>query len=76
MDPDDRAPAEAVVPQGTSRRELTGAITWCIVLQRTLVSSKLANRNDFLMGYHNGRNSHVSCVSDTALSAASMRAQF
>jgi hypothetical protein len=38
------------------------------------VSSKLASGNDFLMGCRNGRNSHVSCVSDNALSAASMRA--
>jgi hypothetical protein len=75
MDPDDHAPAGAVVPQGTSRRELTGATMWSIVLQRTLVSSKLASGNDFLMGYHNGRNSHVLCVSNTALSAASMRAR-
>ena len=27
------------------------------------------------MRYHNGRNLHVSCVSDTALIAASMRAR-
>ena len=27
------------------------------------------------MGYLNGRNSHVSCVSDTAFSTAFMRAQ-
>jgi hypothetical protein len=39
------------------------------------VSSKLASGNDFLMEYHNGRNSFVSCVSDTALSTASMRAR-
>ncbi len=39
------------------------------------MSSKLASWNDFLTGYHNGRNSLVSCVSDTALSTASMRAQ-
>ncbi len=40
----------------------------------TLVSLKLASVNNFLMGYLNGRNSHVSCVSDTALSTARMRA--
>ncbi len=39
------------------------------------MSSKLASGNNFLMGYHNGRNSLVSCVSDTALSTASMRAR-
>jgi hypothetical protein len=39
------------------------------------VSSKLASGNDFLMGCRNGRNSHVLCVSDTTLSAASMRAR-
>ncbi len=38
--------------------------------------SKLSSGNDFLMGYHNGRNSLVFCVSDTtALSTASMRAR-
>jgi hypothetical protein len=39
------------------------------------VSSKLASGNDFWMGYHNGRNSLVSSVSDTALSTASMQAR-
>ncbi len=39
------------------------------------MSLKLASGNDFLMGYHNGRNSHVLCVSDTTLSTASMRAR-
>jgi hypothetical protein len=74
MDPDDHAPAGAVVPQGMSRRELTGAVTRCTVLQRTLVSSKFARGNDFLMGYHNCRNSYDFCVSDTALSIAIMGA--
>ena len=35
---------------------------------------KLASGNNFLMGYRNCRSSHVSCVSDTALSTARMRA--
>ena len=74
MDPDDHA--GKVVPQGILRRELTGAITWCKVLQRTLASLKLASGNNFLMGYHNGLNSHVSFVSDTALSAASSGLRF
>ena len=75
MDPDDHATAGAVVPEGTARRELTGDITWCTVIQRTLVSPKLANGEQFFMWYHNGHNSNVSCVSDTALIAASMRAR-
>jgi hypothetical protein len=43
MDPDDHATTGAVVPEGSARRELTGDITWCTVIQRTLVSPKLAN---------------------------------
>ena len=75
MDPDDHATNEAVVPEGSARRELTGDITWCTVIQPTLVSPKLANGEWFFHLIPNSRNSHVSCVSDTALIAASMRAR-
>jgi hypothetical protein len=47
MDPDDHATARAVVPEGSVRRELTGDITRCTVIQRTLVSPKLANGEQF-----------------------------
>jgi hypothetical protein len=36
---------------------------------------KVGKREQLLMWYRNGRSLHVSCVSNTALSAASMRAQ-
>ncbi len=39
------------------------------------MSSKLASWKFFLMGCGDGRISHVLCVSDTTLSAASMRAR-